>query len=150
MCANNMADTTLFEKILSGNIPGNFVSRGESWGAFLDVYPRSEGHTLVVPVNPVQRITELSKLELGELFEGVKNVQSLLSNYYNTTDFTVVIHDGPNAGQEIPHVHVHVIPRIDGDEGRALPAMFPSANPPNPPDFANLANLCSRIKGASQ
>jgi histidine triad (HIT) family protein len=56
-----MAETTLFQKILSGEIPGNFVGRGENWAAFLDVFPRAKGHTLVVPVNPVQRIAELSK-----------------------------------------------------------------------------------------
>ena len=73
-----------------------------------------------------------------------------LSNYFETTDFTVTIHDGPLAGQEIPHVHVHVIPRKQGDGGRALPAMFPNAAPPNPPDFASLANLCNAIKEAAE
>jgi len=149
LCATDMADTTLFEKILSGEIPGNFISRGDNWGAFLDVYPRSEGHTLVVPVKPVQRITELSKSDLADLFEGIKIVQGILSVYFNTVDFTVVIHDGPLAGQEIPHVHVHVIPRTEGDTGRALPAMFPAANPQNPPDFIGLTNLCTKIKEAS-
>ena len=72
------------------------------------------------------------------------------SCYFDTTDFTIAIHDGPLAGQEIPHVHVHVIPRKQGDGGRALPAMFPNANPPNPPDFASLANLCNAIKEASE
>ena len=84
------------------------------------------------------------------LFSGVKQTQSKLSNYFETTDFTITIHDGPLAGQEIPHVHVHVIPRKQGDGGRALPAMFPNANPPNPPDFASLANLCNAIKEASE
>ena len=144
-----MAEVTLFQKILSGEIPGNFVSRGERWGAFLDVFPRSEGHTLVVPVNPVQRIAELSKSELAELFDGVKEVQKILSSHFNTEDFTVIVHDGPMAGQEVPHVHVHVIPRTESDGGKALPAMFPEANPSNPPDFSALAELCVRIKEAS-
>tara|TARA_B110001452_G_scaffold257770_1_gene252279 strand:+ start:409 stop:846 length:438 start_codon:yes stop_codon:yes gene_type:complete len=143
-----MAESTLFQKILSGVIPGNFVARGENWGAFLDVYPRSEGHTLVVPVKPVQRIAGLSKSELADLFDGVKEVQSLLSIYFETNDFTIVVHDGPMAGQEVPHLHIHVIPRIEGDGGKALPAMFPNANPANPPDFSALAVLCDNITGA--
>ena len=145
-----MAETTLFQKILSGEIPGNFVGRGENWAAFLDVFPRAKGHTLVVPVNPVQRIAELSKSDLADLFDGVKQVQSTLSGYFETKDFTVVVHDGPMAGQEIPHVHVHVIPRAEGDGGQALPAMFPEANPANPPDYQGLAELCAKIKGASK
>ena len=143
-----MAEQTLFEKILSGEIPGNFISRGENWGAFLDVFPLSEGHTLVVPTNPVQRISDLSKDELRDLFAGVQETQNILGSYFKTDDFTVLIHDGPMAGQEIPHVHVHIIPRLSGDGGKALPAMFPDAKPPNPPDFAALSDLCSRIKEA--
>ena len=143
-----MAESTLFQKILSGKIPGNFVARGENWGAFLDVYPRSEGHTLVVPVKPSQRIAGLSKSELADLFDGVKEVQSILSAYFETNDFTIVVHDGPMAGQEVPHLHIHVIPRIEGDGGKALPAMFPNANPANPPDFSALAILCDNITGA--
>ena len=145
-----MAEPTLFQKILSGEIPGNFVGRGENWGAFLDVFPRAKGHTLVVPLNPVQRITDLSKSELADLFSGVKQVQSTLSSYFDTNDFTVMVHDGPMAGQEIPHVHIHVIPRTENDGGRALPALFPNANPPNPPDFTGLSELCNQIKEASQ
>lgn len=145
-----MAEPTLFQKILTGEIPGNFVGRGENWGAFLDVFPRAEGHTLVVPLNPVQRITDLSKSELADLFSGVKQVQSTLSSYFDTKDFTVMVHDGPMAGQEIPHVHIHVIPRTENDGGRALPALFPSANPSNPPDFTALSELCNQIKEASQ
>ena len=145
-----MAEPTLFQKILSGDIPGNFVARGDSWGAFLDVFPRSEGHTLVVPTNPVQRISELSNKELGELFDGVKKSQAILSAYFHTSDFTVAIHDGPLAGQEIPHVHIHIIPRIEGDGGKALPAMFPNSSPQNPPDFTRLSELCNKIKEASK
>lgn len=144
-----MAETTLFQRILSGEIPGNFIGRGENWAAFLDVFPRADGHTLVVPVNPAQRIAELPKSDLADLFDGVKQVQNTLSAYFETNDFTVIIHDGPAAGQEIPHVHVHVIPRVEGDRGRALPAMFPEANPSNPPDYPGLAELCAKIKEAS-
>lgn len=148
--ATNMAEPTLFQKVLSGEVPGNFVARGDSWGAFLDVFPRSEGHTLVVPMTPVQRISDLSIKELGELFDGVKQTQTILGSYFKTSDFSVVIHDGPLAGQEIPHVHVHIIPRLAGDGGKALPAMFPDSKPQNPPDFQGLSVLCNKIKEASK
>jgi len=145
-----MAEQTLFEKILSGEIPGNFICRGAGWGSFLDVFPRSEGHTLVVLENPSQRLADLSQQELGLLFSGVKETQESLSAYFDTIDFTVTVHDGPLAGQEIPHVHVHVIPRLAGDGGGALPWMFPKAKPPNPPNFSALGELCNKIKEASQ
>tara|TARA_B100001564_G_scaffold3551_1_gene3083 strand:+ start:294 stop:746 length:453 start_codon:yes stop_codon:yes gene_type:complete len=145
-----MAELTLFQKILSGEIPGNFLCRGEGWASFLDVFPRSDGHALVTLENPSQRIADLSDVDLATLFSGVKQTQTILSAYFKTTDFTITIHDGPLAGQEIPHVHVHLIPRLKGDGGLALPAMFPNAKPRNPPDFAALSDLCRRIKEASE
>ena len=71
----NMGEPTLFERILSGEIPGNFVARGDSWGSFLDVFPRRSGHTLVVPTRPVQRLIELPARELAALMEGVQETQ---------------------------------------------------------------------------
>ncbi|MFL2968448.1 MAG: HIT family protein [Candidatus Poseidoniaceae archaeon] len=127
-----MAELTLFQKILSGEIPGNFVGRGENWGAFLDVFPRSEGHTLVVPSKPAQRINDLSNLELSDLFEGLKHTQAVLSRYFKTNDFTVVIHDGPLAGQEIPHLHIHVIPRLEGDCRLSFTCNVPSRKSTKP------------------
>ena len=60
-----MSDQTLFEKILCGDIPGNFIARGENWASFLDVFPRSQGHTLVVPKRAAKRITELEETAMG-------------------------------------------------------------------------------------
>ena len=79
MSRDTMAEPTLFEKILSGEIPGNFICKGDGWGSFLDVFPRSEGHTLVVLENPSQRLADLSQQELGLLFSGVKETQETLS-----------------------------------------------------------------------
>ena len=76
-----MADSTLFQKILNGEIPGNFIYRGDGWGAFLDVFPRGEGHTLVVLENPSQRLADLSNSDIECLFSGVKQTQTILSSY---------------------------------------------------------------------
>ena len=81
-----MAEKTLFQKILSGEIPGNFIARGDNWASFLDVFPRAPGHTLVVPHSPVQRIADLSDNEITHLFEGVKQTQSILSSFFETED----------------------------------------------------------------
>ena len=141
------SELTLFQRILAGEIPGSFIARGHNWGAFLDVFPRSPGHTLVVPSTPAQRIAELPAEELADLLVGVQETQAKLSDFFDTDDFTVVVHDGPAAGQEIPHVHFHVIPRLAGDGGRALPAMFPNANIPATPDYSGLAELATKIRG---
>ena len=94
-----MAEKTLFEHILSGDIPSHKVGSGEGWYAFLDIFPRREGHTLVIPITAASRMKDLSPLERSQLMEGVVEVQRLLAIKFNTTDFTVVVHDGPLAGQ---------------------------------------------------
>ena len=139
-----MAEPTLFERILSGEIPSHKIGEGEGWYAFLDIFPRREGHTLVIPTTPVQRLAQLDERERSQLMLGVVQVQSYLSTYFGTTDFTVLIHDGPLAGQEVPHVHVHVLPRTEGDNGSTLAAMWPT-NPSQSPDHQALASLAASI-----
>ena len=72
-----------------------------------------------------------------------------LGAVFGTTDFTVVVHDGPMAGQEVPHVHIHVMPRTDGDGGKcAGMAAFPNAPPIGSvePDFAALGELAKKLQ----
>jgi len=93
--------STLFSKIIAGDIPSSKVAEGDLYYAFLDINPRQEGHTLVVPKEEKQRISELSPESRAALMEGVVEVQRKLSGHFSTVDFTVVTHDGPNAGQEV-------------------------------------------------
>ena len=139
-----MAEPTLFQRILSGEIPSHKIASGEGWYAFLDIFPRREGHTLVIPTTPVQRIAELTTLERSRLMTGVAEVQSLLSSHFQTMDFTVLVHDGPLAGQEVPHVHVHVLPRTPKDGGSTIAAMWPRSSVAEP-DHEALGALASSI-----
>ena len=139
-----MAELTLFQRILSGEIPSHKIASGEGWYAFLGIFPRREGHTLVIPTRPVQRIAELTTLERSRLMTGVAEVQSLLSSHFQTMDFTVLVHDGPLAGQEVPHVHVHVLPRTPKDGGSTIAAMWPRSSVAEP-DHDALGALASSI-----
>ena len=139
-----MAELTLFQRILSGEIPSHKIASCEGWYAFLDIFPRREGHTLVIPTTPVQRIAELTTLERSRLMTGVAEVQSLLSSHFQTMDFTVLVHDGPLAGQEVPHVHVHVLPRTPKDGGSTIAAMWPRSSVAEP-DHDALGALASSI-----
>ena len=139
-----MAELTLFQRILSGEIPSHKIASGEGWYAFLDIFPRREGHTLVIPTTPVQRIAELTTLERSRLMTGVAEVQSLLWSHLQSMDFTVLVHDGPLAGHEVPHVHVHVLPRTPKDGGSTIAAMWPRS-PVAEPDHDALGALASSI-----
>mgnify|MGYP001231628006 FL=1 len=137
--------TTLFEKILSGEIPSHCVAEGEEWYAFLDIFPRRAGHTLVIPRRGVQRLADLTTGERAQLMEGVARVQHVLGQHFDTTDFTVCVHDGPLAGQEVPHVHVHVLPRTENDGGSTLMAMWPRTTTVEP-DHTALALLAADLQ----
>lgn len=114
----------------------------------MDVFPRREGHTLVIPTTPATHLQELSDLESNQLMIGVKETQRILSEYFSTEDFTVLLHDGPLAGQEIPHVHFHVLPREAGDGGKGLMSLWPNAkNTAGGPDFEVLSKLHTQIIG---
>jgi histidine triad (HIT) family protein len=146
--AQDMGEATLFEKIVAGEIPCHRVCEGDQWLAFLDIYPRSPGHTLVIPKQGIQHLANLSTSQRNDLFEGVCQVESILSKKFNTTDFTICIHDGPLAGQEVPHVHVHVIPRTSDDGGGTLQALWPSAPPiGGQVDHPVLAELAKQLGG---
>jgi len=123
------------------------IARSDDWVSFLDVFPRRPGHTLVVPVEQVKRLSELSHTSLAALLSGVVKTQSILSSHFNTDDFLVGIHDGPLAGQEVPHVHIHVIPRTPGDGGLSMMACWPDApSVGGDPNFSELSSLAELLK----
>lgn len=63
----------------------------------------------------VQHLGELKPDEVTDVFTTVQKVQKMLSKVYDTTDANVAIQDGPGAGQTVPHLHVHIIPRPKGN-----------------------------------
>ena len=146
-----MGEPSLFDLILNGTVPSHKVAEGEHWYAFLDIFPRREGHTLVIPKQSVQRMLELTPLSRDALFDGVVQVQSVLSKHFNTQDFTVCVHDGPLAGQEIPHVHVHILPRHSDDGGGTLHSMWPQAETHGGDvDHGQLAELSRHLQEVEQ
>ncbi len=85
--------------------------------AFLDANPSSKGHTVVIPKKHVENIIELSEYELTNLFKAVQKVTKLLQEKLKPDGFNIGINHGHVAGARIPHVHVHIIPRYEGDGG---------------------------------
>ena len=138
-----MTEPTLFTKIIQGEIPSSMVAQGDTWYAFLDINPQRPGHTLVVPREQAQRIAELSFESRRDLMDGVVEVQRRLSMEFETSDFSININDGPLAGQEVPHVHFHVIPRTKPNASRPLWNM--SKNQTDP-DFEALAILSKKLQ----
>lgn len=83
--------------------------------AFLDGYPVSKGHALVIPLQPVISIFELDERMQSELWDTVRRVRDILEERHSPDGFNIGVNDGRAAGQTIPHAHIHVIPRYEGD-----------------------------------
>ncbi|PHH90070.1 hypothetical protein CDD83_4609 [Cordyceps sp. RAO-2017] len=93
--------------------------------ALVNLKPLLPGHVLVCPQAPHRRLTDLSTGEAADLMAAVQLTQRMLARTYWGAEapgggsFTVAVQDGPEAGQTVPHVHVHVIPRAKGDMAAA-------------------------------
>ena len=72
-----MDEPTLFTKVIRGDIPSSMVAEGNEWYAFLDINPHRPGHTLVVPKEQTQRISELTVDSRRALMDGIVEVQRL-------------------------------------------------------------------------
>lgn len=90
--------------------------------ALVNLKPLAPGHVLVCPRRVTPRLAQLSRAEVADLFVTVQRVARTIERVYGARALNVAVQDGEHAGQSVPHVHVHVIPRggsgekIEGDE----------------------------------
>lgn len=83
--------------------------------ALLDGYPISPGHTLIIPKRHITSYFDLTSQELEDVMNLLGNTKKLLTQNYAPDAFNVGINDGPAAGQTVNHLHIHLIPRYQGD-----------------------------------
>ena len=115
----------IFCKIVSGEIPTKILSESSNSISFLDAFPLAKGHVLVIPKNHHQKIQDMSMEENTDLFSLVHQMISKVDSISGST--LVAIHNGKDAGQEVPHVHVHLVPRTRTDSAGAIHNMFNSS-----------------------
>ncbi|XP_037933978.1 nitrilase and fragile histidine triad fusion protein NitFhit [Teleopsis dalmanni] len=115
--------TATFEPTEDRNFANNKILKetifyeSEHCYAFTNLTCVVEGHVLVSTKRVTPRLSGLNCHEMAELFEAVCKIQRMLEKIYKTTSATVTVQDGTDAGQTVPHVHFHVMPRRPGDFG---------------------------------
>jgi histidine triad (HIT) family protein len=97
--------TTIFSRIIAGEIPGTFVYRDDRCVAFMSINPLAHGHALVVPIEEIDHWIDLSPELLGHLFDVVHRIGRAQKQAFDCARVGVII-----AGYEVPHAHIHVIP----------------------------------------
>ena len=112
----------IFCKIVSKEIPTKILYEDEYTIAFLDAFPVAKGHTLVIPKQHYAKIQDLPSEINEKLFNTVHKLIPKVDSLQGST--LVAIHNGKDSGQEIPHVHVHLIPRSKNDSAGPVHSMF--------------------------
>ena len=115
----------IFCKIIEGAIPAKTLKETSQSISFLDAFPLAKGHVLVIPKNHHQKIQDMSQSENTDLFLLVHEMTSKVDSISGST--LVAIHNGIDAGQEVPHVHVHLVPRSKNDSAGPIHSMFNSS-----------------------
>ena len=114
-----MSEQTIFQKIINREIPADMLYEDDRVVAFLDAFPMDKGHTLVVPTTPYVHIWDMPEEEYlylcGIVHRLVRQMREKLGR-----DVAVFQRNGTDAGQEVMHVHVHLVPRYENEKTRPL------------------------------
>lgn len=113
-------ENCIFCKIAAGKIPTYKVLEDKDCFAFLDVKPHALGHTVIIPKKHAFSMLDLDDNSAKKLIVFVKEAMEKLKESLNPDGFNVGWNDGSAAGQVVPHLHVHVMPRFNGDNGGSM------------------------------
>ena len=106
-------DNCLFCRIVSGEVPAALVYVDENAVAFLDHRPLFHGHTLLVPREHVETLTDLPHSLVGEFFEAAQSLARAVQHAMEAEGTFVAMNN--RVSQSVPHLHVHVVPRRKKD-----------------------------------
>ncbi len=133
------AADSVFTKIIRGEIPCQRIFENEHLLAILDINPLAEGHALVIPKRQVERLEQLPAEEAAEIARHLGWIAARIVAVTGAEGYNILQNNGAAAGQVVPHVHFHIIPRRSGD-GLGFRWNARAAEP------AALAALAERIR----
>ena len=104
----------VFAKILRGELPANKVYEDAETLSFMDIMPRCEGHTLVIPKAPVRNILDASPNQLAACMKTVQKVAVAAVKAFDADGITLLQANEASGGQVVFHLHFHLMPRWEG------------------------------------
>jgi histidine triad (HIT) family protein len=110
----------VFCAIASREIPADILAENETCISFLDAQPLASGHVLVIPKSHAVDILSAPAETVGDLMKLTKRVVAALNTVLQPDGFTIGINHGRAAGQAVPHLHLHAVPRFAGDGGKSI------------------------------
>ena len=130
----------IFAKILRGEIPCFKVYENDHVLAFLDIMPRAPGHTLVIPKAPARNLLDISEEDFVHVARATRLIARAAMPVFKADGMMIVQFSEPASGQEVYHLHMHVIPRVEGV------ALLPPATVKA--DMAVLAEQAAKLAAA--
>lgn len=131
-------ENCIFCKIAGGKVPARVVMQNDRAVALLDAFPLAAGHTLVIPKSHYAKVQDMGKQDAMAVFEIMWKVAGAVEAGSQVNASTIAIHNGSDAGQEIPHVHMHIVPRKRSDGAGAIHSMFKSRPKLSPQEMDSL------------
>ncbi|MGE4453170.1 MAG: HIT family protein [Sphaerochaeta sp.] len=107
---------TIFTKILKGEIPSTILHKDELCFSILDINPVNKGHVLIITNEPYPTVESCPLEVLSHMMLLAKKASATLKDRLNCDATNLIINNGKESGQEVPHLHLHIIPRYQGDE----------------------------------
>jgi histidine triad (HIT) family protein len=104
----------VFAKILRGELPSTRIYEDADTLAFMDIMPRAEGHSLVIPKTPARNVLDASPAQLAACLATVQKVARAQMQAFGAQGVTIQQFNEPAGGQVVFHLHFHVIPRFEG------------------------------------
>jgi histidine triad (HIT) family protein len=132
----------IFCKIIAGEIPAKVIIENEKAMALLDAFPLAAGHTIVIPKSHYTKVQQMSEQDAMAVFNIIWKLAGAVETGSQVNASTIAIHNGSEAGQEVPHVHAHIVPRKRGDGAGAIHSMFKIKPKLSPQE---MDSLCDRI-----
>ena len=129
---------TIFTRILQGEIPCHKIYEDQRTIAFLDIFPVSVGHSLVLPKAHATHLSETSLEDAQAMMATVKKIVGAILQAVEGDGYNIGMNNGESASQEIPHTHLHIMPRKTG-----TPRSFEKTKG----DQTELATLAEKIRG---
>jgi histidine triad (HIT) family protein len=139
-----LSDQCVFCEILRGESAATFTHQDDTVVAIMDIQPITHGHMLVIPREHAVLMADLNETAAMRTFRVARKLASVVRSTLGATGVNLFVADGEVAFQDVPHFHVHVIPRYPNDGfGLSFPDSYA-----NPPTRAALETIASAIRAA--
>ena len=138
MVHNLNRDDCIFCKIIAGEIPCHKVYEDADSLAFLDIHPHAEGHTVVIPKAHANTVFDLSEEQNKAVMKAIVKTMHKIQKVLHPGGFNVGWNHNSVSGQAVPHLHVHIFPRYEGDGGGSMHSIIRNPGEKSVDDLARL------------